>query len=224
MSVEVRKNPVRVAAGTTVNAVANTAGEQIGASQLLDWLLKGYLFTGGSVLMDATDPATVSTQADTSPTISLQSPAGTDTIVLPLRVTAGITDDGSGTSSVSLVWTKSTQQCIVKLSLSGTDLEISNNFAPYPQVVSKCTMLHGVTSLALTAADSIVIAHAQIADAGLTTGLIQANDRFDYSFAHNPIVLTEGAALLLHGYSGSGTGRVRVVFTWAELPRDVYIS
>ncbi len=225
MSVEVRKNPVRVAVGTTINPAANTAGEQIGAGQLLDWVLKGYVFTGGSVLVDAADIATVSTLADTTPILALESPLGTDIVVVPLRITCCITDDGGGTNSVSVMWTKSRLESAVRLAFTGgTALKISNNYTPNPQAVSQCTLGYTVTSAALTAEESIVLAHAMAADACITTGLIQGNDRFDYSFKNNPIILTEGAALLMDGYSGSSAGKIRPVITWAELPRAAYIA
>ena len=224
MSVEIRNTPTRVAVGVETNPAANTAGEQIVGSQILDWLLNGYIFSGGSVLMDAADIATVTTQADTTPTIVLQSPAGTEIVVVPLRVRCSLTDDGGGLSQVNLMYTKATQAPAVRLAFTGgTELKIQNSLTSNPAVTSRCTLEHTVTSAALTAADSIVIAQGEAANAALTTGLMQLTDVFEYSFASNPVVLTEGAALLLYGFSGSSAGKIRPSFTWAELPRNAYI-
>ena len=214
MSVEIRTTPSRVGVGAEINPVANTAGEQIAAEQILDWVLRGYVFTGGSVLVDVGDYVNVTTQADTTPTVVLQSPIGKAKVVIPLRVRC---------SQVNLVFTKSRQEAATTLAFTaGTALKISNNLTTFPMVEADSTLEYTVTSAALTALDSIVTAQGEMADAGLTTGLIMLDEMFDYSFVNNPVVLTEGAALLLYGFSGSSTGKIRPSFTWAELPRDVY--
>ncbi len=223
MSVEIRTTPSRVGVGAEINPVANTAGEQIAAEQILDWVLRGYVFTGGSVLVDVGDYVNVTTQADTTPTVVLQSPIGKAKVVIPLRVRCSQTDDGGGKSQVNLVFTKSRQEAATTLAFTaGTALKISNNLTTFPMVEADSTLEYTVTSAALTALDSIVTAQGEMADAGLTTGLIMLDEMFDYSFVNNPVVLTEGAALLLYGFSGSSTGKIRPSFTWAELPRDVY--
>ncbi|KKM68978.1 hypothetical protein LCGC14_1455420, partial [marine sediment metagenome] len=181
MSVEIRATPTRVAVGVEASPAANTAREQIAASQVFDWLLKGYIFSGGSVLMDASDIATVTTQADTTPTIVLQSPAGTEIVVVPLRVRCSLTDDGGGLSQLNLVYTISTQQSATKLAFTGgTELKIQNSYTANPAVTSRCTLEYTVTSAALTATDSIVIAQGEAADAALTTGFMHLSDVFDY--------------------------------------------
>ena len=109
MAAEVRTTPTRGNAGDVVNPAANTAKEQISASQYLDWLLRGFIFTGGAVLMDQTDIATKTTIADTTPDYVLQSPTGTGTVVIPLRVRLSITNDGGSISDIDLVSTKAKQ-------------------------------------------------------------------------------------------------------------------
>ncbi len=223
MTVEIRERPTRANAGDVINPAANTATEQIAGSQLMDWCLQGYIYTAGSVLMDATDIASVTTLADTTPTYALQSPTGTDTVVIPLKVRAVFTDDGGGISTLNLVYTKAKAESATALSFSGTALKISNNYTPNPQATAVSTMQYTVTSGALTNVDCNVIAQAQLVDAGITTGLIQLNEVFEYSFKHNPIALVDGAALLLYTYSAGGAGRTRVTFTWAEIPGSIYI-
>lgn len=225
MSAEVRTIPTRGNAGDVVNPAANTAKEQIAASQYLDWLLRGYIFSGGSVLVDAGDVVSVTSIADTTPTYVLQSPIGSGTVVIPLRVVAVFTDDGgAGASTINLVFTKSKQEATAELAFtSGTDLKIQNNYTPNPMTTSKCALGYTRTSAALTDVDCTVIASAQLVDAALTTGLIQLNEVFDYSFRDSPIALTEGAALLVYTTSTSSAGKTRLTFTWAELPRSVYV-
>ncbi|KKM68979.1 hypothetical protein LCGC14_1455430 [marine sediment metagenome] len=224
MAVEVRTTPTRANVGDVVNPAANTAREQIAANQILDWTLRGFVFTGGAVLMDATDIASVTSIADTTPDYVLQSPLGTATVVIPLRVRCSVTNDGGGLTVFDLVYTKAKQETATALAFtSGTALKIQNNYTPNPMATSKSSLEYTVTSAALTNVDTAVIAHAHMVDAGLTTGLIQLNEVFDYSFQDSPIALTEGAALLLYTSTTGGAGKTRATFTWAELPRDVYV-
>ena len=90
--------------------------------------------------------------------------------------------------------------------------------------VAKSTMEYTVTSAALTNVDCNVIVHGELVNAALTTGLIMLNEVFDYSFEDAPIALTEGAALLLYTSSAGGAGKTRASFTWAEIPRSVYVA
>ncbi len=224
MASEVRTTPTRGNEGDVVNPAANTAKEQISASQYIDWLLRGYIFTAGSVLVDATDVASVTSVADTTPDYVLQSPTGKGTVVIPLRARCSITNDGGGLTVLDLVYTKAKLETATALAFtSGTALKISNNYTPNPMTTAKSSMEYTVTSAALTDVDCNVIAHAHMVDAGLTTGLIQLNEVFDYSFKDSPIALTEGAALLLYTSTTGGAGKTRAQFTWAELPRDVYV-
>ena len=175
------------------------------------------------MLVDGTDSTNVSTQADTTPTVVLKSPDGKDIVVVVLRVRVSQTDDGGGKSQVNLAFTNARLETATLLALTGgTALRTQNALSSFPAITSACTLEYAVTATALTAPDSIVIAQGEMADAGLTTGLIHLDAVFDYSLANHPVFLTEGAALLIYGFSGSSTGRIRASITWAELPRDAY--
>ncbi len=225
MGAKVRSAPARANAGAIIEPVANTAREQIFANQILDWTLRGYVFTAGAVLVDGTDVATKTSIADTTPDYVLQSPIGTETIVIPLRVRCSVTNDGSGLCKLDLVFTKAKNESATTLAFtSGTALKIQNNFTPNPMAVAKSTMEYTVTSAALTNVDCNVIVHGELVNAALTTGLIMLNEVFDYSFEDAPIALTEGAALLLYTSSAGGAGKTRASFTWAEIPRSVYVA
>lgn len=215
--------PTRASNGDVLNPRANNAREQIFGGQLLDWVLRGWVFSVGLLSDDATNIATVTTLADTTPTLALQSPAGGDTIVIPLRVTLVIaSNDGGGLSTWDIVYTKAAAACATKLALSaGTTLTgVINRLTSNPAITPKATIQHTVTASALTVVDSIVIAHKEIPDASLTAATFQ-DSTLDYKFSE-PLCLTEGAALLVYGYTGTGAAMLRPSITWAEIPSSIY--
>ncbi len=224
MSVRVRSAPSAAAVGVEVQPAANTAGEQVMAGQLMDWAMKGYIYTAG-ILIDGTDISVVTTLADTTPTIALQSPVGGDYIVIPLRVYCVVTAITGGLTTLDLVFTKAKLECATTLALTaGTTMPgIRNHYTPNPTAVRKSTCEYTVTASALTAADTSILAHADLVAAGLAANsMMQLSNVFDYSFANSPIALTDGAALLLYGYSASTANTIRPSITWAEIPRSVY--
>ena len=223
MTVKVRTTPSRAAAGVDVLPAANTAGEQIAASQIMDWGMKGYIFSAG-LLVDASDISVVTTLADTTPTIALQSPAGGDIIVIPLRVRCSVTAVAGGLTTLDLVYTKAARECATVLALTGGTVMpgIQNHFTPNPMAVRKSTCEFTVTATALTDVDCNVIAHAELADNGLTSATFQYISVFNYEFEESPIALTDGAALLLYGDSARTASTIRPSFIWAEIPRSVY--
>jgi len=223
MSVEVSA-PARAAIGNVINPRANEAREQISASQIMDWVLRGYVFSLGLLVDDGTNIPSVTTLADTTPIVSLQSPTGGDTIVVPLKVHMAITeDDGGGLSQFDIAYTLAAKDCATTLSLSGTAMTgVLNHLSRSPAISEKSTLLSTVTASALTVVDSIVIAHKEIADAILTAATFNVDPVLDYDFTKAPLALMEGAALLLYAYTGTGAAEVRPSITWAELPASVY--
>lgn len=221
MSVEIGA-PTRVSAGSVINPRANEAREQIFGSQIIDWVARGYVFSFGLLSDDATNIATATTLADTTPTVSLQSPSGGDIIVVPLRVTASFPQTADGSlATLDLVYTKAAKECLTSMTLGGTALTgIINRLTSNPSATTKCTLLRTVTASALTVVDSIVIAHKELPAAFLTAATFAAPE-FDYVFEH-PLFLVEGAALLIYAYSAGTAGEVRPSITWAELPASIY--
>ncbi len=220
MSVQVTA-PTRVSSGIIVEPRANNAGEQILASQVLDWTLRGWVFSASQGL-EASDIASTASVDDFYPIASLQSPLGGGTVVVPLRCWFSLTNDGAGLGTVDLLFTKAVKQCATTLAITGTTLNIQNHFTPNPQFASKATALKTVTCTALTTVDYITLAHQHYADAALTTSLVVPN--FDYQFNNNPIALVEGAALLLYFYNATTTDANAIVtFTWAEIPSSIYV-
>ena len=181
------------------------------------WAREGRLFTASQGL-EATDIPTVTTEAETTPICSVQSPSA-GIAVIPLRVYAALTNDGGGLTTIDLAFTKAAAACATALTLSGTTLNIQNHYTKNPQAGTQATALYTVTASALLTSDYITLAHGHAADAALTTGLIQINEVFDYEFTF-PLMLVESAALLLYGYTASGAGNIAVSITWAEVPID----
>ena len=220
MTVEINA-PTRASSGDVLDPRANNAKEQIIGSQLMDWVLRGWVFSVGLLSDDATNIASVTTLADTTPTLSLQSPSGGDTIVIPLRVTVDVVDASGGLATIDLAYTKSARECATIMTLSGTALTgIVNRLTTNPQTTAKATVLRTVTASALLVTDSIVIAHKELPAAFLTAATF-ANPSFDYVFSE-PLGLVEGAALLVYAYSAGTAGEVRPSITWAEIPSSVY--
>ncbi len=214
--------PSRASAEDVINPRANNAREQIFAGQVFDWASRGWVFSAGLLVDDTTNIATVTTLADTTPTIVLQSPAGADLIIVPLRVTVAVVDDGGGLTTLDLVYTKAARACATVLAFSaGTTMTgVINRFTTNPLVTPRATIQYTVTASALTVVDSIVIAHKELPDAALTAAT-WGYPEFDYKFTE-PLGLTEGAALLLYGVTATGAGEIRPCITWAEIPATIY--
>lgn len=225
MTVKVRGAPSRAAAGVSVLPAANTAGEQIAAGQIMDWAMRGYIFSAGILVDAASDISVVTTLANTTPTVALQAPASKEIVVIPLRVRVSVTAVAGGLTTLDLVYTKAAQECATVLALTGGTVMpgIQNHYMSNPVKIRKSTCEYGVTATTLTNVDCTVIAHGEMHDNGLTSVEMHLNRIFDYDFTESPIALTEGAALLLYGYSASTASEIRPSFTWAEIPRSVYI-
>jgi hypothetical protein len=198
-------------------ALVNGARELFIAPQIMRWAKAGKVFTASQGL-EATDVDAATTEADTTPTYSLQAPSSSSKFVVPLRVSLSLTNDGGGLSTFDISYTKAAAQCATKLTLSGTTLNIQNHLTTNPMITGLATALHTVTASALLTTDYITVAHTHAVDAALTTGLPGMNslswiiDLFDMG-----IILTQSAALLIHTYTASSAGKTVPVITWAEL-------
>lgn len=223
MAVKVRSAPSAVAAGVNIDPAANTAGEQIITGQVMDWAMKGYVYSAG-ILVDDSDISVVTTLDDLTPTVALQSPVGGDYIVLPLRVNCNVTAITGGLTTLDLVFTKAAAECATTLTLTGSAMPgTHNHYTPNPTSIRKSTCIYTVSASALTNVDTAILAHGNLVADGLAAAsMMQLSHVFDYSFEDSPIALTDGAALLLYGYSASTANTIRVSFTWVEIPRNVY--
>ena len=225
MSVEVSA-PARASAGkTAINPRANEAGEQISGEQLMDWVLRGYVFSYGLLVDDGTNIPSVTTLAETTPIVSLESPPGGDTIVVPLKVHMGLhAEGGGGLGQYDIAYTKAAKDCGTTLAITGTAVTgVINHLSRSPALTTKCTLLSTATvGSAMTVVDSIVIAHKEYAAAVLTAATFLVDPVLNYSFRRAPLALMEGAALLLYAYTSGTAAEIRPSITWAEIPASVY--
>lgn len=224
MSVEISA-PARASIGNVINPRANEAREQVFSAQVMDWVLRGWVFSLGLLVDDTTNIVAMTTLADTTPLVSLQSPAGGDTIVVPILAGMYITEeDGGGLSQLDIAYTKAAEECATNLTLSGTAMTgVINHLTTYPSKRTKCTVLSTVTASALTVVDSIVLAHKEIANAILTAATFMVDPKLEYDFSKAPIALIEGGALLLYAYTATTGAEIRPSITWAEIPADKYL-
>lgn len=199
-------------------ALVNGARELYTSSNILRWAKAGKLFTASQGL-EATDVDSATTEADTTPTYSLQAPSSSSKYVVPIRVRLALTNDGGGLSTFDVSYTKAAAQCATKLTLSGTALNIQNHLTTNPMVTGLATALHTVTASALLTTDYITVAHQHAVDAALTTGLPLPGAGLEWvvDLLDMGIVLTQSAALLIHTYTASSAGKTVPVITWAEL-------
>lgn len=223
MSGETRNVPAKAAAGSVINPALNLAGEAIMASQIMSWGMAGYLFSASQGL-EETDIASVTTEADITPTAALVAPSGNNTIVIPLMVRVALTDDGGGLSTLDVSFTQAALLCATPLVVSGTALNIQNHLTTNPEIKAQAAATHGCTATALLTTDYITVAHDHAINAALTSGLPVFGKGLEkvVDLSSVPIFLTEGAALLIHIFTASSGGKVVPVITWAEIPATAY--
>jgi hypothetical protein len=199
-------------------ALVNGAREIVTSSNLLRWAKAGKLFTASQGL-EATDVDSVTTEADTTPTYALVSPKNADIFVIPIEVRLALTSDGGGLSTFDVSFTKAAAQCATALVVTGTTLNIQNHLTVSGMATPQSSCLYTCTASALLTTDYITVAHQHVVDAALTTGLPLPGAGTEYAvdLLKKCIILTQGAALLVHTYTASSAGKTVPVITWAEL-------
>ena len=198
-------------------ALITGARVQYTANDVMRWAKAGKVFTAGLGL-EATDTDSVTTEADTTPTYALVSPANSAVFVVPIEVRLALSNDGGGLSTFDISVTKAASQCATKLVCSGTTLNIQNHLAIGPHTPQSAALLT-VTASALLTTDYIAIAHQHAVDAALTTGLPLPGAGLEWvvPLLQRFYILTQGAALLVHTYTASSAGKTVPSITWAEL-------
>ncbi len=216
------KNRVLAAVAARVNGQR----ELMTSPAILRWVREGKVFSASQGL-EATDIIAVTTLADVTPTIVLQAPANSSTLVVPLQARIAVTDDGGGLSTIDVSFTKAAAQVATPLALSaGTTLNIQNHITANPMQTGLATCEFTVTSSALLTTDYITIGHEHVVDAALTTGLpipgAGLEKVFDL-FEPAPLMLVESSALMIHLFTATTGARFVPVVTWAELTdEDLY--
>ena len=212
--------------GSAVAARTNGQREIMTSPAVLRWVREGKVYSGGQGL-EATDILGVDTEADTTPSVVLASPASATTLVVPLQVKMAITNDGSGLNTLDVSFTKAAAEVATALALSsGTALNIQNHITLNPMKTGLATLERNVTATALLTTDYITLAHDHAVDAALTSGLPLPGaglEKVVNLFKPAPIMLIEGAALMVHLSGAATAGNWAVTVTWAELTdEDLY--
>ena len=208
-------------------ARVNGAGDIITSDTLLRWAVQGKIFEAGFGAADSAI-AMVAAVADTTPSYSLQSPASTSLLVIPILAKVAIIVDGNAITKIICAFTKPAGLCATAMTLSGTALTSKHclyRSSPAP-TAQQSTVVSGVTASALVAADYVAYHYGQAIDAVLTTGKVALGEgpsnvhalRFlEDGFPH---ILTSGAAMLLYVTNGTTDGTSKTYFQWAEVTKD----
>ncbi len=213
--------------GVARAARVNGSGDLITSDTLLRWAVKGKVFEAGFGAEDSAI-AMVASLADTTPSYSLQSPASTSLLVIPIMAKVAIVVDGNAITKILCAFTKPSGLCNTAMTLSGTALTSKHCLyrSSPAQTSQQSTVLSGVTASALIAADYVTYHYGQAIDAVLTSGKVALGEgpsnvhTFRFLEDGLPHVMTSGAAMLLYVTNGTTDGTSKVYFQWAEVTAD----
>jgi len=214
------------------NSVAQAArvsgvGNLITSSTLLRWAIEGKVFEAG---FGAEDTATSIEAAlnDTTPAFSLQAPASSTLLVIPLVAKVALVTVGGAAHKVLLAFTKPAGLCATALTLSGT--AFTSKHAVYrtspPQTAQDALVLYNVTASALVAADYITYDYKIATAATLTTGLVALGEgpsnvqTWDFLEDGFPHLMSSGAAMLIYCSSDTTDAAAMSYLKWAEVTKD----
>jgi len=198
---------------------------------LYRWLMEGKIFEAGYGLEDsAVDGEGSATVDDTTATFSLQAPASSSLLVIPLLLKLGIVSEGGAVAFFQLMFTKPAGLCATALTLSGTALTSKHCvYRTNPaQTAQQATTLSTVTvsSFASAAADFVSYHRGVLADNTLTTLLPSMGSGPSNTHVFNfledgaPHIMTSGAAMLFYGYNAGGDTSFIAYMQWAEVTED----
>lgn len=210
----------------------NRAGNLEISDSVFRWTMEGKIFEAGFGAGDSAI-ALDATYADITPLFSLQAPASSSVLVIPIITKLAIVDDGNSITIYSLTFTKPAGLCNTALVLSGGTALTSKHdmYRTDPeQTAQQATAFSNLTATALIASDYIAYHYGAAIDAVLTTGLVGLGDGpsnvhtwnfFDEDFVEGfPHILTSGAAQLIYGQNSTVDATALCYFQWAEVTED----
>jgi hypothetical protein len=214
-------------------ARVTSARDVVSSSNLLKWLAQGKIFEAGAGVEDTASDSQAALD-DTKATFALQSPAGTNTLVIPLTLKLMMVADGGALTAIDVAFTKAAGLCATVNTLSGRAMtSIHCMFQTNPtKNTPKASALYGVattfqlTSAALVAADYVLYDHRHIIDAAISTGLPVAGtgptNVQTYNFLQDgvPHILSAGAAMLVYINTGTSDSTFQPYMQWAEVSID----
>jgi hypothetical protein len=212
--------------GAAQRAKLTGSGDILSSSTLMRWAVEGKVFEAGYGLED-TAIAMDTTWADTTPIFSLQAPASSSLIVIPLKLKLMVHDDGNALTLFGVAFTKPAGLCDTTMTLSGTALTSKHCcYRTNPaQTAQQSTALSNVTASALLAADYIAYHYGNAIDAMLTTGLAnmggpQNVQTWNFLKDGLPHMMTSGAAMLVYVDNGTTDANCTAYMQWAEVTKD----
>jgi len=166
---------------------------------------------------------------DVNVAYSLQAPAGTDLLIIPILLKICITDDGGQLTTFQLMFTKPAGLCATTLVLTpGTALTSKHClYQTNPKKAEqKATTLSALTSSALVAADYVSYHRGHVITNVLTSGLVAMGEgpsnvhTFRFLKEGAPHIMTSGAAMLVHVNSADTDSATTCYMQWAEVTED----
>ncbi len=205
----------------------NRAGDLSISDSIFRWTMEGKVFEAGFGVEDSAI-ALDATYADTTPQFSLQSPASSTVLVIPILTKIALVDDGNSATVFTVAFTKPAGLCDTLLTLSGTVLTTKHSQyrTDPPQTTQAATTLSNVTASVLIAADYIAYHYGVAIDAVLTTGLVGLGNgpsnvhSFRFWEDAFPHILTSGAAQLIYMQNSTVDATALCYFQWAEVTKD----
>lgn len=200
----------------------------ITSPNLFRWLMEGKVFEAGYGLEDSAIDCESSVE-DITATFSLQAPAASSLLVVPILLKLCMTDDGGTDSNeMQVSFTKPAALCVVALTLSGTAL--TSKHCMYrtnpPMQEQQATALATVTVSILQASDYISYHRGVTSNDILTTGLVALGEgpsnvhTFRFMDEGVPHIMTSGAAMLVGIANATTDSKWTAYMQWAELTVD----
>jgi len=212
---------------TPRNQYVTMERDAISVPVLWKWAAQGKVFEAGLSPEDSAVASSTSF-ADTTPRFSLQAPASTSLLVIPILLKVFLVTDGGGITNVQVAFTKPAGLCATTMTLTGTAL--TSKHALYrtnpAQTAQQAAALSACTLSAMVAADYVGYHFGHAIDATLTTGLVTPGtgpsnvDTFNFLGEGAPHIMTSGAAMVVYCYTGTSAGSHRAYMQWAEVTED----
>jgi len=214
--------------GTGKSGRVNGANDLVTSSSLWRWTIEGKVFEAGYGLEDSaiTSEGAVN---DLNVAFTLQAPAASDLLVIPIMLKICIIADGSSLTTFQVLFTKPAELCATKLAISGGTALTSKHclYRTNPALqTQRAESYSAATSTALVAADYISYHRGHVVNAVLTSGLVAMGEgpsnvhTFRFLQEGAPHILTSGAAMMVHVNDAATDTTSTVYMQWAEVTED----
>lgn len=203
------------------------AGDLITSPTLFRWAAEGKIFEAGYGLEDTAIDSEAAID-DQAATFSLQAPASTSLLVIPLLLKLMLISSDA-LSIFQVLFTKPAGLCAASLVIS-SGAALTSKHSIYrtdaKQTAQQATAKSGVTVTALTAPDFISYHLGHVITDVLTTGLVSLgggpSNVHTFNFLEDgfPHIMTSGAAMLVYAYQATTDATWLAYMKWAEVEED----